>query len=53
MPTRETIEVQISSLVVDPELQVRTDGIDTGHVFALSEVLDKLPRSRLSAERGR
>ena len=43
MSTTNAYEVPISQLVIDPGLRIRVDGIEDAHVFALVEVLDKLP----------
>jgi hypothetical protein len=43
MTTKDTVEVPIGRLVIDPDLQVRVQGLTTEHVQALEEALDALP----------
>src|SRR5437870_4698443 len=44
--TETTAEIPISSLRIDPALQVRVDGIDPEHVAMLTEAIDDLPPPR-------
>jgi hypothetical protein len=43
MGTEEAIKIQMAELEVDPDLQVRVDGLDPDHVATLAEALDELP----------
>ncbi len=39
----DTVDVPIASLAIDPDLQIRVDGLDDHHVEALQEAIDLLP----------
>ena len=42
-PDQPVVEVLITDLTIDPDLQPRTGGIDPAHVRSLEESIDLLP----------